>query len=62
MPKHKKVFQPAPRKRCGGKICYPHKSEAETVKIEQEILQTDLRLTLYRCAMCRNWHLAKSVS
>ena len=59
MPKHKKVFQPQDRQKCGGKNCYTSKHEVELVKEQQELLHRDLILAIYRCVSCRSWHLTQ---
>lgn len=52
----------SPPKLCGGKRSYPTKHEAERVKEEQELLQYDLKLDIYRCQSgCRGWHLTRQV-
>lgn len=59
MRKHKKIFQPAPKNTCGGKVCYTNTTEAEVVKSEQELLNTDIKLDIYRCISCGSWHLTR---
>jgi hypothetical protein len=55
---NKPKLYPAPRK-CGGKMCYPSKHQAEVVKMEQE-LRNHVELSIYRCIDCGNWHLTRS--
>ncbi|MDR0956008.1 MAG: hypothetical protein LBM73_02690 [Candidatus Nomurabacteria bacterium] len=55
----KKFSLPAEPRRCGGKICYASKSDAESAARAQELLhwQSDLKLSVYFCASCGHWHL-----
>lgn len=48
-------------KRCGGKMCYPTKHQAEQVKLEQELRNHDLELSIYRCITCGDWHLTRTL-
>lgn len=59
MRKHKKIFQATPRDMCGNKMCYSSITEAEIVKNEQELLHSDIKLDIYRCISCGNWHLTR---
>ncbi|HET7630132.1 MAG TPA: hypothetical protein VFK03_02045 [Candidatus Saccharimonadales bacterium] len=47
---------------CGGKNRYPTKSQAEAVKLEQEIIDAELNLRVYRCVSCGDWHLTRVAS
>lgn len=62
MPKHKKVFQPQPRQKCGNKNCYASRHEAELIKEQQELLHRDLELDIYRCISCQSWHLTQKIT
>lgn len=46
---------------CGGKRQYAHKHEAEQVKTEQEIINPELELSIYKCMTCGAWHLTRSL-
>ncbi|MGE5312565.1 MAG: hypothetical protein ACM3MA_00960 [Acidobacteriota bacterium] len=59
-----RVRKPTPRsfnppRTCGGKYCYNNRQDAELVIAEKEILQPELQLTTYYCAVCRSWHLTR---
>ena len=56
---NKPKLYPQPKK-CGGKMCYPSKHQAEQVKEEQELRDQDLQLSIYRCISCSNWHLTRT--
>ena len=57
----KKPWLPNKTKTCNGKNCYKTRTEAEKVAIEQELqdLKQELRIKVYFCAHCGNWHLTK---
>ena len=61
MVRSKKPFQPNPTKTCHGKNCYNSKTEAEIVKTEQELcdIKQELKLEIYRCSDCGQWHLTQ---
>ena len=59
MRKHKKIFQAAPQNMCANKVCYSSITEAEIVKDQQELLNSDIKLDIYRCISCGSWHLTR---
>ncbi|HET8690184.1 MAG TPA: hypothetical protein VFL81_02005 [Candidatus Saccharimonadales bacterium] len=46
---------------CGGKNRYPTRAQAEAVKTEQETIDPELELKIYRCIGCGDWHLTRAV-
>lgn len=42
---------------CQGKTRYTRQHEAEQAADEIMIMQTDLRLSTYKCVACSTWHL-----
>lgn len=50
---------PAQPRTCGGKRCYGTKHEAELVKSEQEIINPELELSIYKCISCGSYHLTR---
>lgn len=63
MPKHKPQLHRKLGTRlsmCGGKNCYPSREHAEAVRDEQQLLVRDLELSVYRCHICRQWHLTRA--
>ena len=63
MSRTKRPFQPAPTKTCGGKKCYKTEYEAKIVAEEQELrdIKGELKLKVYHCAFCGQWHLSSTV-
>jgi len=59
MTRHKKLFQPVKPKTCNGKNCYNSQKEAEQVARMQEMqdLKQELKIGVYHCLYCGNWHL-----
>lgn len=53
---------PAKPQLCGGKRCYSTKQEAEQVKSEQEIINPELKLSVYKCITCGSYHLTRHKS
>jgi len=63
MARARKPFIPAKPVFCQGKRRYASEREALAVKEEQELLQTDLELKVYRCSVgCGGWHLTRVTS
>lgn len=59
--KHSKVFRPAEIKKCMGKNSYKSETEAELVRDEQELqdISGTLKLKVYRCPACGDFHLTQ---
>ncbi|TAH31892.1 hypothetical protein EYC58_04410 [Candidatus Saccharibacteria bacterium] len=58
--KHKiRQTGPTTPRTCGGKRCYTTKQEAKHVKSEQEIINPELELSIYRCLTCSSYHLTR---
>lgn len=63
MARPKKIFIPKTPVYCQGKRRYSTEREALQVKEEQELMQTDLQLKVYRCTSgCGGWHLTRVTS
>ncbi len=60
MTRTKKPFIPDSPKYCGDKRAYASRQQAEAVKADQEIINTNLRLAVYRCINCGQWHLTRT--
>lgn len=59
---HKKI--PAQKKNplinsCSGKRRYALRHEAEQVAADQMNFDLDVKLRVYKCPHCNNWHLTK---
>ena len=57
--------KPLPRnfnspKTCGGKRCYATRHDAEMVVEEKTIMQPELKLSVYRCLSCGEYHLTRN--
>ena len=58
---HPRMFPDKPL--CGGKRIYQSKLEAEAMKEEQELLNYNLELVVYRCNLgCKGWHLSRNLN